>query len=35
MTATLQRRKAVLQLAREHDFIILEGCVPFRFLKDS
>jgi len=25
MTATLERRKEVLQLAREHDFIILEG----------
>ncbi|KAF5374493.1 hypothetical protein D9615_009117 [Tricholomella constricta] len=25
MTATLERRKAVLSLAREHDFIILEG----------
>ena len=29
MTATLRRRKAVLQLAREHDFIILEGTYPF------
>lgn len=25
MTATLERRKEVLQLAREHNFIILEG----------
>jgi hypothetical protein len=25
MTATLERRKEVLQLAREHNFLILEG----------
>jgi hypothetical protein len=25
MTATLERRKEVLQLAQEHDFLILEG----------
>ena len=25
MTATLERRKQVLRLAREHNFIILEG----------
>lgn len=25
MTATLERRKEVLRLAREHNFIILEG----------
>ena len=29
MTATLQRRKEVLQLAREHNFIILEGTYLF------
>ena len=31
MTATLQRRKEVLQLAREHNFIILEGAYLFLF----
>lgn len=25
MTATLERRREVLQLAREHNFLILEG----------
>lgn len=25
MTATLERRKEVLKLSREHDFMILEG----------
>ena len=29
MTATLKRRKEVLRLAREHDFIILEGMCFF------
>lgn len=28
MTATLERRKEVLRLAREHDFLILEGMYP-------
>ena len=33
MTATLERRKRVLELAREHNFLILEGRIPqFRFM---
>jgi hypothetical protein len=28
MTATIERRQETLQLAREHDFIILEGNFP-------
>ena len=35
MTATLQRRKEVLQLAREHNFIILEGAYFFLSLTVS
>ena len=35
MTATLQRRKEVLQLAREHNFIILEGAYLFLSLTVS
>jgi len=35
MTATLRRREAVLQLTREHDFIILEGTYPFKFFIPS
>ena len=31
MTTTLQRRKEVLKLAREHNFIILEGAYPVFF----
>jgi DNA-binding transcriptional MocR family regulator len=27
MTATLDRRKEVLELAREHNFLILEGMI--------
>ena len=33
MTATLQRRKEVLQLAREHNFIILEGAFYLFFFR--
>lgn len=32
MTATVERRKEVLQLAREHNFLILEGVPHFLFL---
>jgi hypothetical protein len=32
MTATLKRRKEVLRLAQEHDFIILEGMCFFPIL---
>jgi tryptophan aminotransferase len=34
MTATLERRKEVLQLAREHNFLILEGGPHFLFLTE-
>lgn len=35
MTATLQRRKEVLRLAREHNFIILEGELPCFYPSNS
>jgi len=33
MTATLERRKEVLKLAREHNFLILEGSTPTELIR--